>query len=484
MSEKANEEVKNVEEPEGETKEPEKEPKDTSKVIGYCKTHGEVEAIVKTGRYFCPICKKLVSLSPPSPEPEEESDTDIIKPPDVEFQDEAIKILEANLPEVYGLKEKSKIILKSIKETPEYLFNPDFLIQHIKRLAPRVNEYHIEWIVRVILTKLAPIIVQLPPHLQYPLLDYMRRHGIPIPQPVQAQTQTPPILPSNPYPVQPEPTQMTQATRVQPPMPYNVYTYYPYMHTYLPTLPDQPSSSSPAPSPPKKKYTVVVDGQVIETDDPQEYMAIKKWLDERKADEEERRRREEEHEMRMKKLDEEIKTIVRASKEREEEEIKAKAAQPPAENELVKALNRRLESLERRLEELKKERDELKGRLDEMEKKRHEEEINRLKDEIRQLREVAANPWKMISEQEQWLRSLGYTKTGKSLMDILDKGVEGLQNTVMSLVNRMPKPRTGVRYTEEERKEKLSQLKEGIKENEELIEAEEELIRAAKELYT
>jgi len=253
----------------------------------------------------------------------------------------------------------------------------------------------------------------------------------------------------------------------------------PYQPVVYPS-PAQPQVAAQTPSK-KKTYKIVVDGQVIETDDPKEFFAWKEWIEKRK-------REEEEHQLRMKKLEEEIKKLAKErgeekekEKEKEEEERKKKA-----EDEVLKMLNSRIQSLEKMISDLRKEREELKNKLEEMERKRQEEKIQRLEAELRQLRDIASDPWKIIEAYENRLRKLGYTRTGKSLIDILDKGVEGIQSTVMELVKRLPQAhaqRQVVKYTEDERMEKIKQIKESIKESEERIEAEEELIKAAEKLY-
>jgi len=418
--------------------------------IWYCRKHGAVKPKWKSGRAFCPICSRLVARTPPPPEDEKEEEReeeaiDVIKPPEIEFQEKAIEFLKKNLPNVFGIdKNRVKYIIETIKQNPNVLFNPAMLHMHIKWFAPKANDYHLSLVINSMFSQLQHLL----------------------------------------HPPSPPPIPMMAGSNSPAPTPYPMYGLTGFTNPqYTPSVPYMPFNTAYTQAQPqqRKVYKIAIDGQVIETDDPKEYLALKEWVEEQKRREEEREREKREHELRMKKLEEEIKKIARMDETEEKKKV------PPSshENELIKTLNSRLSTLERELSNLRKEKEELQRQLDEERRKHEVEKIRALEEELKTLRSMYSDPFKIVEMYEEKLRRLGYAKSGKSLLDILDHGVRDIGDTVKQLINRLPRAPQGqpVKYTEDERINKIRQIKEGIKESEELVQAEEDLIKAAEKLY-
>lgn len=507
--------------------------KDKEDIIFVCKTHGEVEPIQKGNLRFCPTCHRLVKkytadeyrrfleeqsreeegyeedyeeeeepvryrrgvrddieeeefeeeeeeeeFEPPRKrrkrrhyddgivgfEEDEIEDVEPIEPPEVEFQRKAIQFLEKNLPQVWGIeKKKIPAIISSIKMYPHLLYDTNMLRMHIKWLSPKVNEYHLGLILNNMMNRYRPLLERQSP----PPIHLLQGP----PQPQQMPYIPPPTQPNEAYPFYPPPATPNPPSPTPVPMPYTPQPPF----VYQPPPPAQPYEEKK-----KRTYKVVVDGQVIEVDDYKEFLALKDWEERRREDEERREKERQKHELEMMKLKEEIKRVAGTE---DEAEGKPKT-RSKMEDEIIKVLNSRIQGLESMLNQLRKEREEFKHKLDEMEKRRHEEKIRQMEEELARLREYTQNPFKFVEEYEQQLRHLGYARTGKSLIDVLDKGVAGIQDTIKVLAARLPAARNQqVKYTEEERLNKLRGLKSKIRESEEMAEIEEGLIKAAEKYY-
>jgi len=423
--------------------------------IGYCKIHGKVEGIYRgkgRGRKLrCPICNRILKLTPyedqekKSHDYEERHDYDVEEDlemisPEEEFVEKALNYLSRELPK-YGICNRGRpleIVITSLKLNPEILKNPNTLHMHIKSIIRNANDYLLNLIIRGLFNKYGDLLS--PPSMPVVYPDYQG-----VGQPVMGYPQTPSAGQPMPYP-----------------------------HPYPPTPTEQG---------PRKKYVVAIDGQTIEVYDYKEYLALKEWEMRRQREEEERRRREEEHQLRMKKLEEEIK---RVAKDREDEERSVEST----DNKMIEVLSSRINSLESYLQRLVQEREELQKKLEEMEMRKREEEILALRQEINRLRKIAEDPFSMITEYENKLRRLGYLRGGRSLLDIIADTQKNIDETIKLLISRMPTAAAGggnimtpeqaanpLKYTEEERLEKIADIKEKIQMSEEALKAEEEYLQ-------
>jgi len=144
--------------------------------IGYCKIHGKVEGIYRgkgRGRKLrCPICNRILKLTPyedqekKSHDYEERHDYDVeedleVISPEEEFVEKALNYLSRELPK-YGICNRGRpleIVITSLKLNPEILKNPNTLHMHIKSIIRNANDYllldrpllQIHWIVEVLL---------------------------------------------------------------------------------------------------------------------------------------------------------------------------------------------------------------------------------------------------------------------------------------------------------------------------------------------
>jgi len=451
---------------------------------GYCKEHGFVKPIIKSSRPACPYCQRFVIVDPKKideiiggnyKEKDEISEIPEIKPPDIEFIENCIKFLRKNLPNVYGIdnKRRAEIIIQTIEQNPNILFNPVALYIHIKNFAPRANDYHLCWILNAMYTQAGGFPQQsisqfqgmqnlVPPALLSLLNMPQIQQQFRVPLDIMNLHQTP----FSPY--------------------YNLYTpYIQPLQQPLQTTQNENQNTKKT----KKIYKVVTDdGTVIETDDPEEYRALVDWIEKRRREREEwelrkqeweerRRREEREWELRIKKLEEEL-----IKKKNEEKTLTDKSKE---DNEIVRMLLSRIDAVTRELNETRKRYEELKEEIKEAEKRALEERIKILEEELRVLREYASNPLKLLEEYEKFARSLGYVKTGKNVLDILDKGIDSVHQTVNNLINKLQpvQRQPEIKYTEKERIEKLQQVKESIKIGEDILKAEEDLIKVAEKVY-
>ncbi|MCD6325799.1 hypothetical protein J7L97_05880, partial [Candidatus Bathyarchaeota archaeon] len=87
---------------------------------------------------------------------------------------------------------------------------------------------------------------------------------------------------------------------------------------------------------------------------------------------------------------------------------------------------------------------------------------------------------------ETWAKRLGWSKTGRTTLDVLNSMVERLDQRAAQLLQKFPSPggefKPEVTRTPEERAKKAEEIKRKIEKSEEILRAEEELIRAASKI--
>lgn len=424
-------------------------------IKAYCREHGEVEAILKKGRYFCPICNKLCALSPIE---EEESP---LTPPELEVIEEAINFLKENLPKVHGITSKNiKPLIQNIRDQPMVLTHPTTLHGHIKSLIPKAYDPHLKVYV------IDPLFAKFP-NLPEMVTRYLSS--------TQYNYQMYPYSPPTPTPTPFAPFTPNQPTVTLSPNIhwYNAPTALPFpRYTF-----QSPTYQLPQQQQPKKTYKVVVDGQEIICEDAESYRAWLDYIDRRKREREEWEQKKREWDLRMQKLEAEIKSIV-AKKETEEK----KEVRKPTIDERV---NRRIEFLEKELSTLRKEKEQLSSKLAEQEKRILDEKIRSLESQLNEYRRLVSNPDALINQYVSLAQKLGYSRTGKSVLDVIETTAQNIDSTIKQLIQKLPAPTPKQRkiYTEEERREKIKKIKEGLKKSEELLKAEDELIQAARKYY-
>lgn len=231
--------------------------------------------------------------------------------------------------------------------------------------------------------------------------------------------------------------------------------------------------------------TIVVEGQEIETD-YEGYMAYQRW----KREQAEETRRRQEHDLRMKRLEVEIKKITAetggVSKESEipvkvgDQEIKVPASIAPLY--MQRGEDKALKEMREKYEEEREERH--KAELKKLEEA-HKGETKRLDDKIEEM-----NKRPGFLEQLEHYRSaggvLGMRQTGRTTLDVLDEIRGDVHTTAKSLMNKIPtlegefKPE--VSRTPEERRKKAEEIKRRLEKSKEILEAEDDLIKAASRL--
>lgn len=396
---------------------------------GYCKDHGFVKAIFKGNRWRCPVCGRIIStdMNKIKKKIEKEARGEVISDEDDEefseiylddFTKEAIEYLKKNLTKVPGI---SKSVIKKIIETleldPNILKNPTLLHMHIKSIARSANVYYLSMLINKMFLKLQPL-------LEAPELVYYPTFQHPTIPPILNQ----PVIPPAPAPA-------------------------PAVPISAPITPVQTQQKK------KRTYKVVVDGQVIETDDVQEFLELKRWLDER-----------EKKELEKKKLETEIKRIAGENVQN----------QTSSDDRLITLIN----SLQNQLSELMKRNRELESKLISVKEEIKQREWEEIQKKLKEFEEIKKNPVKLIRDLEEQLELIGYSKSNKSLLDIIDSINRNINTTINSLINRLPSTKTSkVKYTVNEREERINKVKEKINKTSDLIELENEIINKAKKIY-
>jgi len=299
---------------------PEGSPEETPSQIGYCKDHGEVP--IKDGK-FCPTCHKLVRKTPPYDRKGEGGEEESILET-VESLLKAEKIEKDVKDEVMEWLECADI--PSWSDAPPQFFQwlQSSVVGQLKNLGVSDKK------LLKVGSKLSNIIDR-----RMMEKDKVRRF-IEMPlyrggwQGGNSYLQATPLWGG-----------AGSGTGAQPPNPSQPFNYSPTGSSGIPVQnpPQAPSAGVDSAGAPArdwrgasqdqrttshrsrpKVYKVVVEGQTLETEDPQEFIALKRYEEERKEREEEKQRRQEEHDMRMKQLEEEIKATTEKKKSHEKDE--------------------------------------------------------------------------------------------------------------------------------------------------------------------
>lgn len=381
-----------------------------------------------------------------------------IKPPEIEILDEAIKFIEERLKQVYGVSDKlANLIIKTLKDNPVPLRDPNLLFNFIKSMAPRAYDAHIS-------TFVISTLYNNFPNLPEVVDKYL------------SMNRAPPTIQTFGY-MQPYPFGMPMMPYLtHPTYHYSTYTLYPhlYPHIYPPYQQIQPVQQSK----PQKLYKIVVENQEIETDEAG-FLAWQRYLREK----EEYERRKQEHELRMKKLELEIMKLAEKNSEKEKEEkipvkIGDKEYMLPVSIALpyiLKADDKTNEKIEKLSNELKEERE-----------ARHRVEIEMLKREIEELKKKPSF-LEELAAYEAVAERLGLSRSGKTTLDVLDSLISKIDQRAAQLLEKIPTPIRGewkpeVKRLPSERRQIAEKILEKLGKTEEIIQVENELIEAATKL--
>ncbi|MFQ6076809.1 MAG: hypothetical protein ACE5Z5_11890 [Candidatus Bathyarchaeia archaeon] len=388
--------------------------------------------------YRCDSCRKFVTPRKRGEVPLEE----VLKPAEIEMTERVVEELAGKLRTVYGIsKQKVVAIIDTIRGNPNIALNPMNLFMHIKQLEPRAHDYHLWIVINGLFQKLrtAGWMGVVPPF-----------------QTIQQQM----------YQQQPW---MYGGWQWQQPYQQAPFTFGYGAPVYTP--------GRRTPSPPMK---VVVEGQEVETD-MAGYMAWRRWESDRKKDEAERR----EHELRMKKLEAEIKEIEsratgakREGEEKVEVEVEGQKFTVPASlAPAYLALRGPKES-----EETKKLRDDVSKLRDEL----HKKEIESLERQIGDIAQKLENQpsfWEQLKGFEEVSERLGYKRSGRTALDVLDSLGERVDQRAQQIISRFPgvgeEFRPEVTRTVEEREREARRLEKRLERSKEVLQAEDDLLRAA-----
>ena len=436
------------------------EKKEKEEEIGECVcTHCNNRVIpipVKTAfggtSYRCPKCGKFFKPQPEGEEVEtekpggaEEEETTPLAPLEVEMTERIKKLLPQYLPRVYGIPRGSKRIQAIIDTiTPEQTSNPWNLHAHIKNFAPEADDRHLEAIITKIYSTLENEgFIQAPSGPQY-RPRYEPRYG--------------------------------RRREYAPRYPTPGYPSYPARQSYggYPEEFEEEEYFERPRRPPAKPVKVVVDGQTIETD-AEGMMALKKF----KLEEAESKRLDKEHELRMKKLEAEILNITKGEKGEKEEKVAVKVGEQTLNVPVSIAplyLDREESPKVKQLEE----------KLEKLTDEKHEKEVSELRGDIKTLAAKLENQptlLEQVEEADRYAEARGYTRTGKTTLDVIsDLGSKADENAKLLLKRMAPggeefKPE--VKRTPEERRRKAGEIEKKLEKKEEVLLAEDELIRAA-----
>ncbi|MEM1522284.1 MAG: hypothetical protein QXU69_04620 [Thermofilaceae archaeon] len=342
-----------------------------------------------------------------------------LRPWEVEVVNEAIRFIEERLPSVYGVEKYANMIVRVLSEDPRPLINPNALHAFIKSVAPRAYDSHLS------------IYVINPLYARFPNLPQAVARLFGDASAPAAYTYT--------YAAPPAPVYQPAYITPYPASPYAQYgAAIHYVH--------QPASIPPPPAP-RRTYKIVVDGQEIETDEAG-YMAWQRFLRER----EEYERRRQEHEMVMKKLEIEIRKALEGGGESKREE----------------ELSRKIEEISRKLEEERE--------------RRHQAELELLKREVDELRR-RPGLLEELAMYEQVAERLGFRRSGRTTIDLLESFVERLDQRAAQLLSKIPVTggewRPEVKRSPGERVRKAEEIIRRLERSEDILKLEEELIMAA-----
>jgi len=189
----------------------------------------------------------------------------------------------------------------------------------------------------------------------------------------------------------------------------------------------------------------------------------------------------EEHDLRMKKLEQEIKETSKGEeKEKVPVEFGDTTIQVPADLAPLYLMQQQESGESEQIQELR-------GKIEEERKEREKAERESLRKEIEHLRDEVENQ-PSLAEQIQSVEALskrmGYSRTGMSTIDLLNQGISRMDKRAKQLLQRMPPGgeegfEPEISRTPNERRRKAEQIEKQMERSDELIEAENALIEAA-----
>lgn len=411
-------------------------------------------------RYKCPECKKFMKPLSPKDVKERAAADAKIAPIEVEMMNRVKELLKKHLPRVYGIPPKhaaARITAIIDTLTPVIATNPFNLHSHIKRYASGADDRHLESIIATIFAQLEaegykPSSVSAPYIPAYGQQGYPGRTGAYCP------------------------------------------TYPP---TYPPSYPPQGYPGQPAGYPqPPEPMKIIVDGQEITTD-LKGHMAWKGYLADQKkekAEEDERKeqakRRREVHDLAVQKFQEEIKKIAEGGGKKADEDVvevpfgetKIKVPVSIAHLYLNKGPSTELTKMQEKITK----QDE---KLEKMKEDAHTKEIDGLKGIVVDLADKIDKRPTVFEEMEamdNYAERRGYSRTGKTVIDVVDTGLGNLDHRAQELLRKMQggkeefKP--DITRTPDARKEKAGEIQKRLEKKEDILTAEDELVRAASKM--
>jgi len=191
----------------------------------------------------------------------------------------------------------------------------------------------------------------------------------------------------------------------------------------------------------------------------------------------------EEHDMRMKKLEEEIKETAKGeekAKERVPIEVGDTTIQVPADLAPLYLMQQQESGESERIQELRKEIEEERRKREEAERESLSKDIEHLREEIEDQPSLA----EQIESVEALSKRMGYSRTGMSTIDLLNEATSKIDRRAKQILQRVP-PGGGEEFqpeierTPEERRRKAREIEGRMEKSEDIIEAENELIEAA-----
>lgn len=450
--------VETKETKEGEGAEEEEEPKECT-----CTHCGESVIPIVTKGHFgrkgfrCPECGKF--FKPPAPgeegapektEKAEAGPPGPLAPLEVEMTERIKALLPMYLPRVYGIPKGSKRVEAIIDTiTPEQTADPRNLHAHIKNFAPEADDQHLEAIIMKIYSTL-------------------ENEGF--------------ISPSSAsVPYQPRYGSRRRGSR---------QSGYPGRQWRGPGYQEEwGEEEDEGGYPPQRRSArpvkVVIDGQSIETD-MDGMMAWKAF----KLQDDQAKRESKEHELKMKKIEAEILSITKGGTEEKvavkvgDQTISVPASVAPfilkgGETEETKALKTEVNALKERVNSAEKE-------LNEKEKAETKAQLSGLYHKIDEL--TNRDPLEEIKKYDRYAEDRGYSRTGKSTVDLIGDAIDKVDKRAQQLITRVGPRGEGegeegfrpeVKRTPSERQAAAASIQEQLGKKEKVLEAENELLAAA-----
>ena len=411
--------------------------------------------------YRCPGCGKF--FKPPAPGEEgapEKTEKAEAEPPgplaplEVEMTERIKALLPTYLPRVYGIPKGSKRVEAIIDTiTPEQTADPRNLHAHIKSFAPEADDQHLEAIIMKI----------------YSILE---TEGF------ISQS-------SSSVPYQPGYSRRRRGYGSRP-------SGYPARQWRGPGYQeDWGEEEDEGGYPPQRRSArpvrIVVDGQSIETD-IDGMMAWKAF----KLQDDQAKREAKEHELKMKKIEAEILSITKGSTEEKvpvkigDQTVNVPASVAPfvlrsGETEETKTLKTEVNALKERVNAAEKE-------LNEKEKAETKAQLSGLYHKIDEL--TNRDPLEEIKKYDRYAEDRGYSRTGKSTVDLISDAIDKGDKRAQQLITRLGSKGEGegegegefrpeVKRTPQERQEAASNIQRNLERKEKVLAAENELLAAA-----